>query len=175
MRNSASRVERAYSARRRTVRIVRPRRATRSAAVSLLMVVAPAMLLFLVWRFWEKDEEMPIVRRRPEEVVLDWKCESRHTFKARGQAGPRKCPRCRKPAYAVGAYDCQVHGTFEVAIRHAQDAAGIIRPSDYRIAGGNWIPAVNGARCPRCDLPLTRRPKDPFAERKPRRKRRSGR
>lgn len=175
MRNSAPRAERAYSARRRTVRIVRPRRATRSAALSLLMVVAPVMLFFLVWRFWGKDEEVPIAIRGPKDVVLDWKCESRHTFKDRGQAGPRKCPRCHKPAYVVGTYDCQVHGTFELAIRHETDADGIIRPSAYRIAGKKWIPAVNGAQCPRCDNPLTRRPKDPFSDRKPRRKRRGGR
>lgn len=175
MQKSTPRAERAYSARRRTVRIVRPRRATRSAAVSLLMVVAPAVLLFLVWRFWEKDEEVPIVNRGLEERVMDWKCESRHTFKARGQAGPRKCPRCRKPAYVVGTYDCQVHGTLELAIRHVQDAAGKIRPSDYRIAKGKWVPTVNGARCPRCDRTLMRKPKDPFSDRKPRRKRRGGR
>ncbi len=94
MRHFTPRAGRTYTARRRTVRIVKQRRATRTAAVSLLIVALPAMVLFLVWRFWQADEEVPTFTRGVADVVLDWKCEKGHRFKARGQAAPRKCPTC---------------------------------------------------------------------------------
>ena len=172
MQRFAPRAGRARSARRRTVRIVKQRRATRTAAISLLIVAVPAMLLFVAWRFWQTDEEVPTFTRRLADVVLDWKCEGGHTFKARGQVAPRKCPTCGRAAYAVGTYHCPIHGPFELSIRYAEDSAGVARPSEYRI-GRKWAPAADGAHCPRCGRNLERRPKDPFAP-KPRGRQRDG-
>lgn len=163
-----------YSARRRKVRIVKPRRSTRAATISLASVALAAVVFFLIWRFWEEEEPAPIFRRGLPDVVLDWKCESGHTFKARGQVAPRACPTCRRPAFPVGTYHCPKHGAFELTIRYA-DEDGVARPVEYRIAGGKWIPVSDGARCPRCSTPLERRPKDPFARKRRSSRRREGR
>jgi hypothetical protein len=140
----------------------------------LLIVVVPAVLLFVAWRFWRKDEQVPAFARGLPDVVLDWKCATGHAFKARGQVEPRKCPTCKRTAYAVGTYQCPVHGEFELSIRYAEDATGVARPWKYRIRKRKWVPAANGAHCPKCERKLERKVKDPFS-RKPQGRQRGGR
>lgn len=149
--------------RRRMVRIAKPRVVTRTAAVSLLIVVLPVVGVYAAWRFWQQDEEVELVVRTLDRVVLDWKCERRHQFEDRGQVEPRICPTCGKPAYPVEMYHCPRHGPVEVAARFTTDANGNARPSEFRIGPRKWVPVEDGLHCLRCGQQLVRKPEDPFA------------
>lgn len=164
------RVRRGFSRRRQMVRIVKPHRVTRSAALGLLVVGIAAAVLFLTWRYWQVNEDVPTRSYSLADRVLDWKCESGHVFEDRGRSKSRLCPTCSEEAYLFGEYSCPVDGAFEVAVRHSTDEGGVVHVSEYRFAGDDWISAKDKLHCPKCDRKLERRPTDPFA-----RKRRGGR
>ena len=130
--------------------------------ISLFVTITTAAVLFVVWRFWQEEQDVPVRHRVLSDVFLDWKCEVGHSFRRRGQTEPRICPKCSRPSYPVGEYQCPVHGEFEVAVRHSVGADGVARVSGFRIAGGKWGNIEDGLSCPKCKRPLTRKRKDPF-------------
>ena len=158
----STRAGRARLGRRRMVRIAKPRGVTRTAALSLLIVVLPVLLIYMAWLFWQQEEEVQVLASTPRTRVLDWRCERRHGFEDRGQVEPRVCPTCGKPAYPVEMYYCPRHGPVEVAVRFTTDANNIARPSQFRIGARKWVAAERGLHCLRCDQELIRTPEDPF-------------
>lgn len=149
--------------RRRTVRIVRPR-LPRTAALSLLVAVVTAGVLFGVWRFFRQDEHPVINPRGLSDVYLNWRCTVGHSFRALGQVQPRACPTCGRLSYPVAVFLCPEHGEHEVAIRYALDADGEPQPTEFRVGRGKWV-SLEDLRCPRCAHRLIRKPRDPFEDR----------
>jgi hypothetical protein len=148
--------------RRRTVRIVKPRRISNVGLISILLAVAAAILLLLTRQAFRSPEPLPPTHRTIFDVELEWKCDAGHTFKAAGQITPRKCWTCRQPAYPIGHYACPTHGTFEVAGQYEADDSGAPRLSFYRVYGGTWTPVGEGLKCPRCGQALTKPVEDPL-------------
>lgn len=153
---------RAGRRRRRTVRIVQPRSSYRPATISFLVVGSAAIILLLVWRFWQGEAIEPAYQRRLSEIRLDWRCDAGHEFRAAGQVGTHPCTKCEAPAYPVDTYECKVHGPRKVAVKLKLHADGLPHPSEFRVVGERWEPAEGGAHCPRCGRMLSRVRKDPF-------------
>lgn len=141
--------------RRSTVRIVKPR-GSRATTISALVTVATAAVLFFVWRFWEDDEKLLVIRRSLQDVRLEWKCDAGHRFHAQGQPNPRFCPRCGRPSYPVGTYRCTEHGGFDVLVRYTVTQDGLEKPSEFRVDGSGWGPPETALVCPKCQRPLRR-------------------
>jgi len=154
--------DRAASAPRRTVRILQPTGARRAAIVSLLIVGAAALALFLVWRAWRTDVPLEPRQRSLSDVELTWRCTGGHTFPAAGQTGSRTCIYCGQEAFNITNYVCPSHGSFEVAVRFVQEGT-VFKPGFVRLAGRDWLPAAEELRCPRCGVALEHRREDPLA------------
>ena len=159
-----AKVDRGPRSRRRTVRIVDSRSASRTATVSFLVTAAAAVLLFVVWRFWRADEIVPPTARPLEQVTWKWKCEEGHYFPAIAHAEPRACPRCGRPAYPMDIWRCPEHGEFEVLVRFRVGEGKTLQPLEYQVADGDWTVAADGPRCPQCGRALEHKPRDPFAD-----------
>lgn len=141
--------------RRRTVRIVGSRSATRSALVSLSLAIVVALLVFSVWRVLREDDTRPTAPRTLEQLTLEWKCDQGHVFDAAGQVGPRECWICDHEAYPISRqYACPVHGAHEVAVRFTIGDHGVPRPLELRLPELGWMPVEEGVPCPRCARPL---------------------
>ncbi len=67
-----------------------------------------------------------------------------------------------------------MHGTFEVAVRHAAGAGGKIKASELRLPGKDWVSIEEPLKCPRCKRELIRRHRDPLETRRGRDPRRGG-
>ena len=153
-------------ARRRTVRIVKPKTGLNPTTLSLLAAVSVAVILFLVWRFWQEDEPPAPVARTVQQVPLDWLCTKGHEFTNAGQPGARVCPTCKKPAFPKDTYVCSQHGAFTVFVELAVQPEGYVGPKAIRIVGKKaWIPIDEPLICPRCKRELTRARRDPFSRR----------
>ncbi len=155
---------------RRTVRIVKPRWISRTTTVSLLIVSAAALSLFVMWRFSRAEETVEPVIRTLRDVGFDWKCEAGHSFYESGQAGARACIKCGRPAYPVDEYKCSIHGRYPVSVRFVIDSDGKPRVSELRQCKGvdasrwgQWVFATDGVLCPRCGRKLVRPRRDPLA------------
>ncbi len=150
--------------RRHTVRIVKPRIPSRTAALSLAAVAVTAVFSFAAWRWWRSDAIVVIESVPPAlfEVELDWRCPAGHSFAAPGQIGSRQCPRCGAAAFPYATYSCQKHGEFEVQVEFARGADGGTRISRLKVAGGEWKDAGSGPQCPRCGQIMVRN-KDPLS------------
>src|SRR3990172_1031377 len=96
--------DRAGPAPRRAVRILQPNAVRRAAIVSLLVVGAAALALFLVWRTWRTDETFVPRQRTLADVELTWRCAAGHTFPAAGQVGSRTCFYCGQEAFHITNY-----------------------------------------------------------------------
>lgn len=156
----------------RKVRIVKRRIPSRAAGLSLAAVVVTGVFALIAWRWWRTDE-LPVAVSPTlfEDTELDWKCEQGHTFEAQGQVGGRPCPNCGEMAYPVTLYYCSSHGDYEVKVQFARDEKGRARPALYRVGHGQWAPAGEGPKCPRCELVMTRKQIDPLEGRvRPKRK-----
>ena len=150
-------------ARRRTVRIIKPR-TTPWAAISLLAAAVAAMSSLAVWRLWQTEEPQPY-RRKLTDVELEWKCDAGHSFRAAGQVDPRECWKCDPPAlaaYPIDNYVCPRGHSYEVAVRFAQGDDGAPKVTQLRLAGRDWTPIEEGLRCPRCKNRLVRKRRDPL-------------
>ncbi len=150
------------STRRRTVRIVKQRTASRPAVISLLIAVALALLLPLAWRYWRPEEPPPPLQRTLVDVELEWKCPVGHSFRAAGQVGGRACWTCDRTAFPVTDYTCRVHGPFEVQVRFAVGDDGVPRMASLRWPGEEWVSAEDGLPCPRCSRRLVYLKADPL-------------
>jgi hypothetical protein len=149
--------------RRRTVRILRQRRLSREAAISLWLAGGAAVVVLGFWWFSATAEE--VARPRVPTLAdaeLTWRCEVGHTFLANGQPGGRVCLYCERMAYPVTEFRCPVHGPFQVTVRFADTADGSPRIAYLRLTGRDWVSVETGLHCPRCDRPLEHRPKDPL-------------
>ncbi len=143
---------------RRTVRIVKPKKTSRAAMITLIAAAAAALSFPLVWSL-----------RQPEQVISpprlirtwEWKCEGGHLFNAEFQADSRVCVQCGRTAYPVGWYTCHVHGSFEVMARFASDGEHGSKPTHLRLIGRKWV-SENELFCPRCERPLVYKGKDPL-------------
>ena len=150
---------------RHTVRIVNRRAIPRPAIISLTLAFGVAVGLFLVWRLWRPDKPIDMIVRNQGEVV--YKCERNHTFWAAVQPETRECPVCGQPAYARVIYACEIHGTFDVALRFGKDPAdGKVKAMEFRLPGRGWVARGVTLRCPRCNRELERQPVDPLAGRR---------
>lgn len=155
----------------RKVRIVKKRIPSRVAGLSLAAVAVTGVVALIAWRWWRAEE--PVTQAAPlfEDVELDWKCEQGHVFPAQAQVGGRPCPVCGEMAYPFTIYNCPTHGDSEVKVQFDRDSQGRPRPVLYRVGHGQWTPAGEGPKCPRCDVIMTRKLQDPLEGRvKPKRK-----
>ena len=139
---------------RPSVRIVKPR--TRATQLTLFGVGVAVLALLFLWRVVQPSEAPGPRVRTVRDVTLTYRCESGHVWEAFGQVGPRTCQTCASPAFAVGTYRCREHGVFSVDARFIERPDGTIRPSRFRLSGGDWTPAKEGVYCPRCDRRLER-------------------
>jgi hypothetical protein len=157
------------------VRIVRHRTIPRVAWVSLVVIAVAAASLFLVFLLlrWQADKAVVSHQRDLTEALVEYKCETGHSWKAQGQVEPPTCADCGKPGYVVGSFACQEHGTFEVAARYVYGPDGSPRRSELRLTGKDWVPDDQGVVCPRCGLRLVRQREDPLRE-FPRKRRKPG-
>ena len=157
---------RAASARHTSVRIVRHRTIPRAAWVSLVVIAVAAVSLFLVFLLlrWQADSAVVPYKRILTDVRVEYKCETGHSWKAMGQVEPPTCADCGKPAYVVGSFVCQEHGTFEVAVLYVYGPDGRPHRSELRLTGKDWVPYEQGVVCPRCGLRLLRQREDPLRE-----------
>lgn len=155
---------RAASARQTSVRIVRHRTIPRAAWISLVVVAVAALSLFVVFLLlrWQADSAVVPHQRTLTDTRVEYKCEAGHSWKAMGQVEPPTCAACAKPAYPVGSFVCQRHGTFEAAARFVNGPDGIPRLSELRLTGKDWVPADQGVVCPRCGRRLLRLREDPL-------------
>ena len=147
---------------RRTVRIVKHWTLPPTARLSLLVVFSVAVLVFMLWRFWQPAEVVSPRERTITDVEFVYKCERNHTFRALGQVGPRTCPICGQPAYPRWRYACEIHGTFEVALYFGIGADGVPKVTKLRLPGRDWVAVDKTLRCPRCNRELKRLPEDPL-------------
>lgn len=162
----------------RKVRIVKKRIPSRAAGLSLAAVAATAVFALVAWRWWRADEPVIQAPTLFEDLELDWKCEQGHVFVAQGQVGGRPCPEavagrgtCGEMAYPFTFYTCPTHADYEVKVQFQRDEQGQPRVALYRVGHGQWTPAGDGPKCPRCELIMTRKLQDPLEGRvKPKRK-----
>jgi hypothetical protein len=156
---------------RRKVRIVKRRIPSRAAGLSLAAVAVTGVFAFIAWRWWNTDDAPIVASNIIEDAELDWKCEQGHEFAAQGQVGGRPCPTCGEMAYPFTVYQCASHGAYEVKVQFERDAQGRARVVLYRVGHGQWTPAQDGPKCPRCELVMTRSDPDPLEGRvRPKRK-----
>ena len=127
-----------------------------------MVVISVAVLLFVLWRFWQPAEVVLPRERTITDVEFVYKCERNHTFRALGQVGPRTCPICKQPAYPRCKYACETHGTFEVALDFGVGADGVPKVTRLRLPGRDWVAVDKPLRCPRCNRELKRVPEDPL-------------
>ncbi len=139
---------------RHTVRIIRRRGPSRAALISLVSAFAAAAVLFAAWRIWRKDEVVAAYERTLADVILDYRCEGEHAFKALGQPGAMSCPTCGRSAYAVTRYECSMHGPFDVAVRFGVDESGRASVTKLRMPQERWVDVKEGLTCPRCTRSL---------------------
>lgn len=153
-------------ARRRTVRIIKPRSGPSSTTISLLTALCAAIVLFLFWRFWREEEVPPV---RPADVAdrqLDWMCIGGHEFIESGQVGARDCTSCGRPAYALDVYECAQHGPYNVFVELGVRPGGHVGPTALQVIGKKtWVPVGEPLPCPRCKQEITRAKHDPFTRR----------
>ncbi len=149
---------------RHTVRIIRRRGPSRAALVSLVSAFAAAAVLFAAWRIWRTDEVVVSYERTLADVVLDYRCEAEHAFKALGQPEAMSCPTCGRPAYPLTRYECRMHGTFEVAVRFGLDELGRTSVSKLRLAGERGVDEKDGLTCPRCQRRLAPKREEDLSE-----------
>lgn len=149
-------------ARRNTVRIVKRRRLSRTATISLVMAMSTAAVAFAAWRWWRPAPTVPVYRRTINDIELTWRCEAGHPFTAPGQVDDRPCAECDRPAYVVTSYVCERHGAVEVAVRFKSGDDGVPRASQFRVGRGTWFPATDPVRCPQCQAPMVRAQTDPL-------------
>ncbi len=155
----------------RKVRIVKRRIPSRAAGLSLAAVAVTGVFALIAWRWWNTDDAPIITSNMIEDAELDWKCEQGHTFPAQGQTGGRPCQFCDEMAYPFTSYQCISHGTYEVKVQFERDANGRVRAGLYRVGHGQWTPAGEGPKCPRCELVMSRTDPDPLEGRvRPKRK-----
>ena len=145
-----------------SVRIVRHRTIPRAARISLVATPLAAVALFLLWQVWQADDtEIPRQRTLTQKVVK-YRCEAGHVWNGLGRVEPPACATCGKPAYPVGSFVCQDHGTFEAEARFANGPDGIPRLFELRLLGKEWVPADPGVECPRCGRLLLHQREDPL-------------
>ncbi len=155
-------VDRTHPARRHTVRIVRRRTLSPTAALSIVTAMSAAAVAFAAWCWWQPAPTVPVYQRTINDVELSWKCEAGHSFTATGQVADRPCAMCDQPAYIVTQYECPQHSTIEVAVRFISDADGTPRVSQFRVNKGTWFPATDPVPCPHCGVPMHRKLTDPL-------------
>lgn len=153
--------DRPHPLRKPSVRIVERRSISRAAQLSFVLTVAAAAVAFAAWRWWQPPPRVAAVSRAVTNVDLPWRCDAGHSFVAPGQEGDRLCASCAMPAYPIATYECKQHGTFEVAVQFKRIAEGVFVPSRWRLGKGEWVASEAELVCPRCHVPLTRRPADP--------------
>lgn len=160
--------------RRRTVRIIEPRSATRTAVVSFLIMAAAAMFALVVWLSLHPTVEEGPVQRKLVDVDLDWRCDAGHAWRLTGQIEPRICPTkdCGRDMWPAARWSCENHHKFDVAVRLQLDAIGLPRPLEFRLRGHDWVVAGDPLVCPKCSKMLRQVVRDPLEVVK-RRKRRS--
>ncbi len=151
-----------HSPRRHTVRIVKRRRLSRTARLSLVMAMSAAAVAFAAWRWWRPEPTVPVYRRTINDVEFSWRCEAGHPFTAPGQVNDRPCKECDRPAHVVTSYACERHGAVEVAVRFNSGADGVPRASQFRVGRGDWFPATDPVPCPHCQMPMARVQTDPL-------------
>ncbi len=151
------------------VRIVRRRRLSGVALASLGVAIAVAVILFIFWRQGHGQVVVKPARKQVEHVLMQYKCAEGNTWTAWGQLDPRVCRQCGGQAYPFERFSCPVHGVFEIEARLHAAADGQARAEAFRVPGGEWVPARDGARCPRCDAKLARVRKEADVERQKRR------
>ncbi len=159
--------------RRRTVRIVEPRSATRSAVVSFLIMAAAAMFALVIWLSLHPTVEEGPVQRKLADVDLDWRCDAGHAWRLTGQIEPRVCPAkdCGRDMWPAARWSCENHHKIDVAVRLELDAMGLPRPVEFRLRGHDWVVASDSLVCPKCSKLLRQVVRDPLAVVKRRKKR----
>jgi len=162
MSPTSSKPGKAAGVRRRTVRIVKSRRLSRPALISLLVAAGAVVATLALWRFWQHGDVVPPTQRTLGEWETEWKCDGGHSFRAAGQIEPRSCWTCGKPAYSVAFYRCPTHGTYEVSARFKADDGGRPKIAYLRLRGGRWVAVEDGLRCPQCGQVLRYGGHDPL-------------
>ena len=161
-------------ARRRTVRIVEPRSATRTAVISFLITAVAAMFALVIWLSLRSPVEEGPVQRVLTEVDVDWRCDAGHAWREKGQIEPRDCQTkdCECVMWPAAPWSCENHHRFHGAVRLELDAMGLPRPVEFRLRGHDWVVAGDPLVCPKCSKLLKEVVGDPLEVVK-RRKRRS--
>jgi len=154
------------------VRIIKKRRISPTAVVSVGLALAAAAMIPIVWFFTRNVQPEAPPPRALTSVTLTWQCEVGHTFQAAGQIGSRKCWTCNRPSYPIARYLCPVHGEYEAQVLLEEDSGGITAVKELRFQGSTWT-AADTFVCPRCGRKLEYAPKDPLEEAR-KNKRRSG-
>lgn len=159
--------------RRRTVRIVESRSATRTAVVSFLITAAAAMFVLVIWLSLRPAVAEGPVQRKLREVDMDWRCDAGHAWRAKGQIGPRVCQTkdCGRDMWPAAPWSCENHHKVDVAVRLELDALERPRPVEFRIRGHDWVAAGDPLVCTKCSKLLREVVRDPLEPVK-RRKRR---
>lgn len=134
------------------------------AILTMLGITSVALLCFLGFRRLGQSEAMtPPVHREFAAIMLPWRCEAGHTFRAPGQLGAGLCTKCGAAAYPTEPFECKQHGLFPVAAKFELDDAGEPRVAQFRLVGREWVAAGLGPACPKCGEIMERRPRDPLA------------
>lgn len=158
---------------RRTVRIVKRRLPSRTAAISLAITALAAACGFVAWRLWQADAGVVPYQRTLGDVLLTYRCPRGDDFQAKGQVTAINCPNCGRPAFPVATFACDAHHSQEVWVRFRTDSDGDPVVDQVRpLPNGEWTKLDEGLKCQRCGLPMTRvsedtidfnrlRPRDP--------------
>lgn len=120
------------------------------------------MIVLIAWRVWRGDSESPLSPVHRFKPLVTYVCPRRHAFTLPLTIEPPRCPTCGQLAYPRAEYRCEMHGTFEVSVRHAVGPDGKIRASELKLPGKDWVPIEEPLKCPRCKRELIRRHRDPL-------------
>jgi len=148
---------------RRTVRILKPKSASRTARLSLVTAVGVAIVTLALWRVWRHEDDVAPPGRRLIDVELTWRCEAGHTFQAAGQLLPRQCWICDRQAFPLIVMYCPTHGAFDVLVRFAPGTDNVPEVAQLKLVGYRWVDAAEGLTCPRCREKLIYKGPDPLA------------
>jgi len=152
------------NAHRRTVRIVKPRSVQRVAMLTMFGITGLSLLVFLGFRLLGQREAVIVPAHRGlEDVLLNWRCEAGHSFRAPGKTGQGICIKCSGPAFPSESFECRQHGVIAVSAKFELDADGHPKVGQFRVSNKEWLDAGDGPKCPKCGVTMARRPRDPLA------------